>query len=97
MTNGFIMVFRDREIGGIHVETTEDWQEYMEEGDRRLIYCQAVSEVETVQKKIDRWLEENDEWKHSEEDINAIVAEVVSSLQWIANEHPLECFRRQVS
>jgi hypothetical protein len=97
MTSGFVIVSRDRETGGIYVETTEDWQEYMEEGDCRMIYCQAVSDLKRVQEKIDRWLEENDGWKHREGDVNDTVAEIVSSIQWIANEHPLQCFRHQVS
>ena len=95
MSNGFIMLTRDREVGGIYVETTDDWQEYMNDEERRLIYCQAISDVDVVQEKIDRWLEENDDLTYRQEDINDIIAEMVSSIQWIANEHPLKSFRRR--
>ena len=96
MTNGFVILTRDREMGGIYVETTNDWQEYMEDGQRRMIYCQAVSDVEVVQQKIDQWVAENaDDMAHQQEDINDTIAEMVSSIQWIANEHPLHSFRRQ--
>jgi hypothetical protein len=96
MTNGFILVTRDREIGGIYVETTEDWQEYMEDEQRRMIYCQAVSDVGVVQQKIDQWVAENaEDMVHRQEDINDTIAEMVSSIQWIANEHPLHSFRRR--
>jgi K+/H+ antiporter YhaU regulatory subunit KhtT len=93
MTNGFIVVSRDREMGGIYVETTEDWQEYMEDGERRMIYCQAVSDLEEAQQKIDQWLDENDDLAYRQENMNDLVAEMVSSMQWIANEHPLRSFR----
>lgn len=82
---------------GIYVETTDDWEEYMSVGRRRLIYCQAVSDVEIVQEKIDQWLEENDDLKNREGDINETVAEMISSIQWIANEHPLKGFRHCLS
>lgn len=94
MTSGYIMVSRDREMGGIYVETTEDWQEHVE---RRMIYCQAVSDVGEVQQKIDQWLVENDDLTYRQEDMNDIIAEMVSSMQWIANEHPLQSFRRRSS
>lgn len=98
MTNGFIMLTRDRGLGGIYVETTDDWQEYIEDDhdQRRMIYCQAVSDVEVVQQKIDQWLTENaEDVAHRQEDINDTIAEMVSSIQWIANEHPLRSFRCQ--
>lgn len=87
------MLTRDRGMGGIYVETTDDWQEHMEDDGRRMIYCQAVSDVGMVQDKIDRWLAENDDMAHGQEDINDKVAEMVASIQWIANEHPLRSFR----
>lgn len=90
MVNGFLMVVRDYEEGGIYVEAVEDGGEYE---DWRMIYCQAVSDVGVVREKLDRWREEH-VVPEEEEDINDVVAELVSSLQWIANEHPLRCFRR---
>ena len=54
-----------------------------------------ISDVDVVQEKIDRWLEENDDLTYRQEDINDIIAEMVSSIQWIANEHPLKSFRRR--
>lgn len=89
------MLTRDREIGGIYVETTDDWQEYMEDEKRRLIYCQAVSDVEVVQQKIDQWLQDNEDLTYRQDDLNDVIAEMVSSIQWIANEHPLKSFRRR--
>jgi K+/H+ antiporter YhaU regulatory subunit KhtT len=95
MSNGFIMLTRNRELGGIYVETTENCEEYMNDDERRMIYCQAVSDVDVVQEKIDRWLEENDDLMYRQEDINEIIAEMISSIQWIANEHPLKSFHRR--
>lgn len=92
-SNGYIMVTRDKEIRGIYVETTDDWEEYMEETPRRMIYCQAVSDVEIVQEKIDQWLKDNEDLKFRQEDVNDTIAEMISSIQWIANEHPLKIFR----
>lgn len=97
MTNGYIMLTRDRDDNGIYVETTYDWLDHMEEKNRRLLYCQAVSDVEQVQEKIDIWLEENQEELHQNyENINDQIAELVSSIQWIANEHPLQSFHHYV-
>lgn len=90
MVNGFLMMVRDYEEGGIYVEAVEDWEEY--EG-WRMIYCQAVSDVGVVREKIDRWREENSGGHQEKGDMNEVVADMVSSLQWIANEHPLRCFR----
>lgn len=91
MANGFLMVVRDYEEGGVYVEVVEDWEEYK---GWRMIYCQAVSDVGEVMEKIDRWKEEQHGIHQEENDLNEIIAELVSSLQWIANEHPLRCFRR---
>ena len=95
MTNGFIMLTREREVGGIYVETTDDWGEYMNDEERRMIYCQAVSDVEEVQQKIDQWLQDNEDLTYRQDDLNDVIAEMVSSIQWIANEHPLKSFRRR--
>ena len=95
MTSGFLMLTRDRETRGIYVETVDDWQERMSDEQRRMIYCQAVSDVETVQQKVDQWVAENGEGVAQRQgDINDTIAEIVSSIQWIANEHPLHSFRR---
>lgn len=95
MSNGFVLVARDCEEGGVHVETTDDWEEYMSGREWRLIYCQAVSDLVVVREKVAQWLEE-EEAKGGDEDadVNNVIAEAVSSLQWIANEHPLTCFHR---
>jgi len=90
MNNGYIMITRDTDTRGIYVETTDDWVEYIDE--RRMIYCQAISDTDLVQEKIDRWLEENDDLKDRDTDVNDTIAEIVSSIQWIANEHPLRSF-----
>ena len=96
MSNGYVIVARSREDSGVRVEAIEeDVEEYLVERDMRIIYCQAVSDVEVVKDKIDRWLEQNDDFGHRlEEDINDLIAEMVSSLQWVANEHPLKSFNR---
>jgi len=87
------MLTRDKETGGVYVETTDDWMEYMEEKPRRLIYCQAVSCIEVVGEKINQWLDDNEDMKHRQEDVNDTIAELVSSIQWIANEHSLRSFK----
>lgn len=91
MTNGYLMLTRDKENSGIYLETTEDWMDIVEENNRRVLYCQAVADVEQVQQKLDQWLQEMPEME--QEDINDQIAEIISSIQWIANEHPLQCFR----
>lgn len=96
MTNGYIILTRDREDSGIYLETVEDWIDYMEEKNRRVLYCQAVSNMEQVQVKIDSWLDEYNELEHENENINDQIAEIISSIQWIANEHPLQSFRNHV-
>jgi hypothetical protein len=91
--NGYVMLTRDTETGGIYVETADDWEDYMDERPRRMIYCQAVSNMEIVEEKIDRWLNENEDMKYRQEDVNDTIAELISSIQWIANEHPLKSFQ----
>lgn len=90
MTNGFIYMFRHRETDGVYIETPEDMEDVLDVEGHRLIYCQAVSDVDVVREKIKQWKEELDV---EEGNINDQVAEMVSSLQWIANEHALQCFR----
>lgn len=90
MTNGYVVVARSRETKGIYVEATDDWTDY---ADMRLIYCQAVGSVEEVNEKIERWLEENEGLQHRQDDVNDVIAEMVASVQWIANEHPVRSFR----
>lgn len=90
MPNGYVMIVRDKETGMIYVETTNDWLAYMEETPKRMIYCQAVSDVDTVQGKIDTWMDEEED--EEEEDANDQIASMVSAVQWIANEHPVRSF-----
>jgi hypothetical protein len=90
MVNGYVMVVRDRETGGIYVETTDDWEGYMAEGDKRLIYCQAVADVGLVQETIDQWSDDD-----LGQDANDRIAHLVSAAQWVANEHPLRGFRNR--
>lgn len=92
MPNGYVMIVRDKETGEIHVETTDHWLSYMEETPKRMIYCQAVSNVDNVQEKIDEWIEDEEE-KEEEDNANDYIANMVSSIQWIANEHPIQSFR----
>jgi hypothetical protein len=91
MTNGYIIVARSRDTKGIYIETNEDLDDY---ADMRIIYCQAVCGIEAVQEKIDRWVDENDDVRDRTDDVNDSIAEMVSSMQWIANEHPIQSFRR---
>lgn len=97
MSNGFIVVARERGEGGIYIEAVEDdIEEYLEERDMRIIYCQGISDVARVKDKINTWLEDNDDFKDRHDtDINELIAEMIASLQWIANEHPLQTFHRQ--
>lgn len=93
MTSGYILITRDRDTSGIYVETADDWMDVLEEYDRRVLYCQAVSDKDVVQEKLDRWLEENEiSLQEDIPDMNSQIAELISSIQWIANEHPLQCF-----
>ena len=88
--NGFLYMFRHRDTGGVYVETAEDMEDVLDVDVQRIIYCQAVSDVEMVQEKIRQWKEELDV---EEGNINDRIADMVSSLQWIANEHTLQSFR----
>lgn len=92
MTNGFIYMFRDRATGGVYIETHEDMEDVLDMEMQRIIYCQAVSDLDVVEQKIKQW---NDELQVNIEEgnINDQVAEMVSSIQWIANDHPLCSFR----
>lgn len=89
--DGYIVVSRDHEDCGVYVEATDDLFRFVGGDERRMIYCQAVSDVETVQEELGRWLETHQ--INQNDDINDIIAEIVSSVQWIANDHPLRCFR----
>lgn len=96
MENGYIVVVRDREDGGIYVQLVDDWLEYMEEKPRRLIYCQAVCDMVQVQKKLDDMLEEYEQKDPTHSEANDQISELVEFVQWIANEHPLHSFRNVV-
>ena len=87
MASGFVVIVRDIENKGIYVETTDDWQEYIEERPRRLLYCQCISDVDTVQEEIDKMV-----FEPQSSDISEMVAELISAVQWIANDHPLTTF-----
>ena len=89
--NGWIIITRNRETKGVYVEVTEDWREILGE-DCRLIFCQAVSDVETVGQKVDQLLQEGS-YHNDTGDVNDTIAELISSVQWIANEHSLRSFR----
>lgn len=90
MASGWILITRDPRTKGIYVDTTDDWLELVE--GRRLIYCQAVSDVDKVQEKLDRF-RQDDSHDDVEANMNDRIAELVSSVQWIANDFPLRSFR----
>lgn len=92
MTNGFLYMFRDRVTGGVYIEIQEDMEDVLDMDVQRIIYCQAVSELDVVEQKIKQWKDEL-QVNVEEGNINDHVAEMISSLQWIANEHPLYSFR----
>ena len=91
MASGWVVMSRDRHTKGIYVETTYDWEDLVD--GRRLIYCQAVSDLDKVQEKLETLLEDDDYHSDDISDINDKISELVSSVQWIANEHPLRSFR----
>lgn len=90
MVNGFVIIVRNKEDHTITVETTDDFEDYLDER-KRLIYCQAVSDIDIVEEKVAQWLEDN---HYSDvNNVNDAIAEMVSSIQWIANDHPLSSFK----
>lgn len=91
MNNGFLLITRNVHTGGIYLETTDDWSDLID--DRRLIYCQAVSNLDLVQSEVHTWLQENSSTLPDDTPVNDIVSWLVSSAQWIANDHPLQSFR----
>jgi len=95
MDNGFIIMVRNIESGSIIVDTTYDWEEYIFEKPRRLIYCQAVSEMSIVDQKIqtlvNEYITDDDNLN-----INDKILEIINSVQWIANEHYLTSFKPKV-
>lgn len=95
MTNGFIYMFRDRVTGGVYIETHEDMEDVLDMDIQRIIYCQAISDLDMVEQKLKQWKDEL-EMNVEEGNINDQVAVMVSSLQWIANEHPLSSFRSPI-
>lgn len=97
MAQGYVVISRDSSDSGVYIETTDDLEEYMEEHpDRRLLYCQAVSDVETVEDEVTQCLEDNEDIDKTHPDINNQIASIISSIQWIANDHPLRGFRSTV-
>lgn len=90
MTNGYIIIVRNRQNSHIIVNTIETIEDYLEETDYRIIYCQAVSDLEIVTEKVSNWLEETTEFVDN--DINECIASTIMSLQWIANDHTLKSF-----
>lgn len=90
MPNGFLIVVRNLSDSGIIVEAVEDWEDFMDEQPRRLIYCQAISNLEAVVIEVKKWKED---FSAQTTDVNDIIAEIVSSIQWIGNDYPLRSFR----
>ena len=88
-TNGYIYMFRDRTTRGVYVEAVDD-MEITE--DQRLIYCQAVSDIDIVDEKLDQWVEDMGEERDQYDHVKDQIAWMISSLQWIANEHPVQSF-----
>lgn len=88
--SGYLAVVRDRGTGGVSVVVVDDWEDAL--AGVRLIYCQAVADADVVRGKVAAWLEDADPGEGGLT-MNDRVAWLVSSAQWIANDHPLQCFR----
>jgi hypothetical protein len=90
---GYMIIARNRESGGIVVEVVDDWEEFMEESSRRLIYCQGISDMESAKRALDDLMSsyEFDETG----DICQQIADLVTAVQWIANDFPLTSFTRK--
>lgn len=90
---GFVIIVRDCDTSGIVVDVVEDWEDFMEETSRRLIYCQAVGNLEGARDAVDDFL--NSYVNNEDEDVCQQIAELVSSVQWIANDFPLQSFTKK--
>ena len=88
--SGFLVVARDRGTGGIVATVLDDWEEELK--GTRLIYAQAVADVDVVRDELGEWLQHADP-EEGGTTMNDRVAWLVESAQWIANQHPLQCFR----
>ena len=90
---GYVLVTRNKKNKKIMVVTVEDWREYMDEDDepRKLIFCQAVSNIEAVDHDLDEYLEGFN--IDPSESATNVVARFVTDVQCMCNEYPLESFR----
>ena len=87
---GFIVLSRNLQTCTIELDSVSSMEEYFG-SDRRIIYCQAISDVHRVAGEIDRLIDEFEE--SSEKSINEAISDLVISAQWVANEYPLDSFR----
>lgn len=89
--SGYLVVVRDRGTGGVSVVVFDELGGEALAG-LRLIYCQAVADADVVRGRVVEWLEDADP-EEGGLTMNDRVAWLVASAQWIANDHPLQCFR----
>lgn len=85
---GFVVIARNRETKAVsNVDAVEDVV-YSD----RLIFCQAVEDIESVR---DRILDPDEvPLSQDGDDPNDHVERTIQSVQWIANDYPLRCFQR---
>lgn len=88
--SGYIVLYRDRTTKGVYATTVRYLESVLDEEDCRILYCQGVGNYETVQHKVDKFMEED---LQEDTEMNERITSLINGLQWIANEHPLQCFR----
>lgn len=87
MSEGFVVLYRNRATSEIIVDAIDDITTIFESCDCRLIYAQAISNVDAVRKEI-TVVKVDDELS----DINAQIADLIDQAQWISNAHHLRSF-----
>lgn len=95
---GYVIIARNRDDGGIVADVVEDWEDFMEETPRRLIYCQGVGDMEGAKCALDDFIDsyEGEICGDSADVICQQIADLVVSVQWIANDFPIKSFKKQV-
>ena len=92
---GYVIIARNRDGGGIVADVVDDWEDFMEETSRRLIYCQGVGDMESARQALSDFIEsyQNDH----DDDVCQQIADLVVSVQWIANDFPIKSFTKKKS
>lgn len=89
MTDGFVILYRNRATSEVMLDVVDDVEEVLQSCDCRLIYVQAVSNIDTIRKEISLVNEDPELY-----DVNEKIADLVEQAQWISNANPLRSFSR---